>query len=323
LQIKITYNLARYAAAQRERHRGKYATNRFIGLVDTWCRLKAIAGQSGVIQGWQKQLADTSKVSISTTVLYRRLDALQREGWLTYVNDRITLKSWGDIHHMLGLPYKKEFFSHTTTTDRKQRFYWVYLAEAMDNKARQAYSVIKKVTKNHAVKAEVYNAIKQDGRIDTERCESDAAYFLQSLQGLYKSGFVHGGSKSYETLTLIRPFTTRSATGMGKAYNEDFTPTGKLGPQEKARYSMLGTYIKKAMARAMVAESVPISTLESDARERNPHCRVMWNKWNHTTFHAFCDDIRPLEARTDRAAAKMFKIPEDTATSGGTGRPNL
>lgn len=276
-----------------------------------------------MIQGWQKQLADTSGLSISTTVLYRRLDALQREGWLTYVNDRITLKSWGDIHHLLGLNYKKDFFTHTITTDRKQRFYWVYLAEAMDNKARQAYSVIKKVTKNHAVKAEIVNAIKQDGRIDTGRCESDAAYFLQSLQGLYQSGFVHGGSDSYEILTAVRPFTTRSATGMGKAYNDDATPTRKLGATEKARYSMLGTYIKQAMARAMVAECVPIDTLESDGRARNPHCRVMWNKWNHTTFHAFCDDIRPLGPRTDRAAAEMYKIPSTTAESGGTGQQNL
>jgi hypothetical protein len=288
-----------------------------MGLFDTWCRLKALSGYSSVIQGWQKQLTDSYAVlDISTTVLYRRLQALRAEGWLDYGTEKITLISWAELHRRLGLKYDKQFFTHNLIQEKKQKFYWIYLAEAQTNKARQAYCVSKKINKNHSVKATVYNELVKDENVDIALCESNPQYLCERLQSLYKDGFVNGGSNIYDTLVLIRPFTSRSSTGMGKEYHGDTTHTGKLEPHVKSRYSVLGAYIKQRMSSTLVSQNVGERTLESEARQRNPYCFVKWNKYNFTTFHAFCDEIEPAF----QEEAKIGDIPADLlAVIGGNG----
>jgi hypothetical protein len=318
MQIKITYQLARHVVTQRQQHR-RYYVNRQLGLFDTWCRLKALSGYSSVIQGWQKQLSDSHGIlDISTTVLYRRLQALRAEGWLDFYSDKIILISWAELHRRMGLKYDKQFFTHNLIQEKKQKFYWIYLAESQTNKARQAYMVAKQVNKNHSVKATVYNELVKDSSVDIALCESNPQYLCDKLQSLYKDGFINGGSEIYETLVRIRPFTSRSSTGMGKEYHGDITHTGKLEQHVKSRYSVLGAYIKQRMSSALVSQNVGVRTLESEARQRNPYCFVKWNKHNFTTFHAFCDEIEPAF----QEAAELAEVPADLlAEFSGNGSP--
>lgn len=206
--------------------------------------------------------------------------------------------SWAEMHRRLGLRYDRNFFTHKTDTRTKHRFYWIYLAEALDNRARQAYMIAKKVNKNHSVKATVYNELVKDSTVDIAQCESNPAYLCELLQKMYITGFIKGGSEIYGLLTAIRPFTSRSVTGMGKAYNDDIAPTNKLDPRTKCRYAMNGLYVKKAMAKAVIAQWIPQRHIVSEVRERNPYAQAKWNRYSFITFHAFCDELEQVQPFT-------------------------
>jgi hypothetical protein len=306
LQFKITYNLSKWAVKQRQQHVER-VVNPVIPLVDTWCRLKAIAGQSGCIKDYKSQLpAILPLLEICKKTLGSRLLEMERLGWISESIINIRLTSWHHIHLINGLKYDTNFFiKPQKIKEEKTTHYWIYLAESEDNKARQAYCISKQVNENHTIKADVYNQLKSMDGIDFQRCETDSKYLSATLFSLYKQSFV-SGSAIHDILVKIRPDTSRSVVKMGAVYNDDYyTHIKKLNRATKARYAMQGCYVKKKLKSEMLAFIVPGGTLESDTRQRNTDCHVRYNKHCQTTFTALCDTITARMDNTDPLPADL------------------
>lgn len=292
MTTKITYTLAAWATQQRE-VKSRYNTNAIIGAVDTFCRLKAFSGVSSCIHNWRKRKYEIAlKCEISTSTLMRRLTWLHDEGWIDKDRLSMRLQSWFTIHEHLGIAYDKIFFELPNKINNERRtFYWIYLAEIQDNKNRQAYMIIKKLNKNHELKAAIYAELKRKG-IDIVMCEKSTGHFLIQLQNLYIDSF-RFGSEIHDILVSIRPDTNRSCIGLGKAWtNENH---GRINRHDNKllydRLSMQASYVKKKMVKQKVAVVQQTGTIESDVRSRNKDCYVMYNKAEKSTFQAFCDDI--------------------------------
>lgn len=290
---KITYQLAAWATQQRYKA-DVYQVNQVIGAVDLFCRLKAFAGVSSCIKQWRKRKAEIAAAcEVSQTTLFRRLTWLHSEGWIDKDYSSMSLKSWHNIHEQLSIPYDKQFFEYPAKSNdnEKRTFYWIYLAEIVDNQERQDYMIAKKLNKNHNVKAELFAAMQQRG-VDLQQCEKSPSYLQAQLQALYIDSFVNG-SEIHDLLCVIRPDNNRSCVGMGKAWQSESNArlNRTTGKNEYDRLAMLASYIKKKMKVQGIAIIQRPGTIESDVRGRNKDCYVMYNKRNKTTFQALCDDI--------------------------------
>ncbi len=310
MQPKITYQLAAWATQQRFKNT-VYNTNAVIGAVDTFSRLKAFAGVTSCIKTWRKRKAEIAQVcKVSQSTLFRRINWLQQQGFINKDYSTLTLKSWHNVHEQLQLPYTKQFFTHPLIKENekeKQPFYWIYLAEIVDNKSRQDYMIIKKLNKNHNVKADLLAALQQQGA-DMQQCSNNPAYLLNQLQALYIQSFVVG-TEIHDLLIAIRPDNNRSCVGMGKAWQSETKSrlNRTTGKNEYDRLAMQASYIKKKMKQQGIAIIQRPGTIESEIRGRNKECHVMYNKHNKTTFQALCDDIAPIQ--TVNPANLQFPIP--------------
>jgi hypothetical protein len=307
VQPKITYQLAAWATQQR--YKGdSYAVNKVIGAVDTFCRLKTFAGVSSCVKNWRKRKAEIAeKCLISQSTLFRRMEWLHQQGWLNKDYSSLSLKSWHNVHELLEITYDKKFFTSPPKKENETHtHYWIYLAEIVNNKDRQDYMIIKKLNKNHNVKADLLAALKQQG-VDINKCES-TTYLLNQLQQLYIKSFVVG-SNIHELLCAIRPDNNRSCVGMGKAWQPEIVSrlNRTSAKNEYDRLAMLASYVKKKMKTQGVAIIQRPGTIESELRQRNSECHVMYNKHNKTTFQALCDDI--TVAQPVNASNLEFKIP--------------
>lgn len=304
--------------------RKDYRINSAIKLVDTWCRLKALAGYSSVIK--DVYALDTfDALECCPKTMRTRLCELQKLGWLTVSYKQVVLVAWKRLHHLLGMNFIPEWFVKPPKLDNeKTTHYWVYSAEIHANKESQTYMVCRKVAKNHAVEAEFYNELKGAGA-DIERCESDGQYLCAQLLKLYVNGFVNGGSASYELLRDIRPDTNRGILRLGIVYNDqdgDIEPR-KLSEADRLRYSMRGAYVKRMLVKEKLATVQQGGTVQSECRQRNKHCTVKYNKGEtaaakkygaFTTFTRLCDDTVP------RLAPPRSAVVAGKTTGKGAGK---
>jgi len=292
MEVKVTYNLARWVVSQRVQ-RNRYHVNPAIVLLDTWCRLKALAGYSSVIKDIDGCNALAFLEVKSKKTLYKRLADMQAMGWLSHCGSRVELVAWKKLHHLVGMGYKQEFYTKPQKiATEKTTHYWIYGAEIAENKAKQAYSVNKKIEENHEVKADMYNALRQSGA-DIQRCESDSAYLCNQLLKLYINGFIYGGSAIYPLLTEIRPDTNRSVVRLGMVYNDCLGELRKLSEQERLRYAMRGAYVKRQLVAQQLGKVQKGGKMESLCRQRNKHCKVLYKRSTNSTSQYICDDIAP------------------------------
>ncbi len=297
---KITYKFAQWLVSERYQNR-KYYTNGIIRLADTFCRLKAFTKDSSCIKQWRKRVKEIADVcEVSSRTLYTRLDQLQQHGWIDRDAADMRMISWHELHSRLGLAYDKKFFElPEKIKDEKRLYHWVYLAEIENNRQQQSAAIVRKLNKNHETKNKLMNELQRRGR-DVEYCSRNTAYLLDCLSDLYKDGFKFGSEIQF-ILNDIRPFTDRSCRGLGKAWHMDLPHV--IDRKEQIRVSMLASYVKKCMQQQQIGHVHKNTTIESLERTRNINCWVMWNRWNKSTFHAFCDTVQARQPQPKKAAA--------------------
>jgi hypothetical protein len=293
-------------------NRKRYATNRTVRLLDIFCRLKAWAGQSGLIRDhrtkWQQMI---SLCTCSINKLKPAIKELQRMGWL-YVDDHcIKLHAWQTVYEKCELDYNKKIDRIFTKPNRleneQQTHYWLYLADIEDNRKRQAHTVLQFYLQNSHIKLWLYGIIQQSGTTIAD-AEKDPSKLLVILQNEYLKSFHSRESEMHSTLVEHRPDVNRSVHGMAYAWNT---------------LPMNVCYVKKKLQSQKLAFVQKIGTIASPGWSRNKfaHQRhtqdgvkpmgVMWNKVRKVTFQSFCDDIVARKDFGGNDWANVVNAPTD------------
>jgi hypothetical protein len=293
IQIRVRHALAAWALRQ-SRIVNKYNTNQIVRLLDIWCRLKAYAGDSGLIkQRLSKMQEIAAFCECSMNKLRPALNELKRMGWLHMDGFCIQLKSEKKIYELCGLEYHRKidriFYKPEKIKDETHTHYWLYLADIADNKERQAYCFTQKLKLNPELKLWWYGVLQQQ-KISIQQAEKDNLLLAGAMLHLYRNNFHSKESEMFGWLVENRPDVNRGVLGMADAWN--------TAP-------MNVVYVKKKMQEQLIAFVQKIGTIGSSHWSHNKHCRVMWNKHKKQTFQAFCDDIVP---RSSTVGSEIFKI---------------
>ena len=275
LEIKIPFELARYAVSRRQLVT-RYETNQVIKALDTWLCLKADAPGS-LIQNWNKQkqwLLQLAKCSES--IFRHRLSILQSLKLINFDRHHIRLCSWDQLAGILNIDIAEKLTITYKLNDNAKIYHWLAAAEILDNQSRQAYMILKKVNKMPELNMILTGALIQYGA-DPNRL-NDGSYFLSMLKSMYLQDFIQV-TEIHDTLIDLRPDTNRCVKTMAAAW--------------KARHPMTISYWKKILQTAGIIDVSKLQ-VQSQQRIRNKHCKVLWLPGPKETLLCLCDQITIL-----------------------------
>lgn len=276
LTIKIPFELARYATAQRQLVT-RYETNQVIRALDTWLILKAEAPGS-FVQHWNKQKDHLLQLcKVSEAIFRHRLRILQDLKLLNFDRLHIRLCSWDQLAGILNIDINKKLTIQYSTNDKTKLYQWLIAAEIADNQNRQSYMILKQVNKIPELNMILTAALIKFGA-DRNRL-NDGSYFLTMLKSLYLQDFIRA-TEIHDTLINIRPDTNRGVKKIAEAW--------------KARHPMTATYWKKVLMDAGIIDVSKLQ-LQSQQRIRNKYCRVLWLPGPKETLLCLCDQITVLQ----------------------------
>lgn len=276
LTIQIPYDLARYAAGERQLVK-IYQTNQVIKAIGTWLVLKADAPGS-LIQSWNDQKQYLFKIcKCSESIFRHRLQLLKKMHLVTFDKNNIRLCSWKDLAAALNIDIENKFIINYEIDSKQKVHQWILATEITDNQSRQAYMILKTVKKNPELRMILIGAMLKAGA-DRNRLD-DQGYFIGQLHALYLQDFVRA-SDIHQELIEVRPDTNRSVKGMAAAWN--------------CKHAMTVSYWKKILSKAGIIDVAKMQVRSSE-RVRNKHCKVLWLKQAQETLLCLCDQITVLQ----------------------------
>lgn len=293
LTIKIPFELARYATAQRKTVT-TYDTNAIIKALDTWLILKSLSRPS-FLQSWNKQKSYLFKVCKCSESIFRsRLKQLQALELVEFDKNNIRLCSWSDMGSLLEIDTTQKITIKYDTTKPQRIQEWLIAAEIQHNKNSQDYKIIRKLQENPEVLEEIKNTMIGDGA-DKEKLK-EQSYFLNRLRSLYWQDFQEA-SYLHDVYVQIRPDNNRGVRGMARAWTPKQGTKEEIKAREIKNISRI-MYWKKKLIKAGIIYVYGLE-IESTTRTRNKHCHVLWlpeckkspRKDSFQTLLCLCDQI--------------------------------
>lgn len=278
LVITIPFDLAGYVTAQRKLVR-KYETNQVIKALDLWLVLKHET-TSGIIQDWNEQKSWLVGIAKCSESIFRhRLKVLQSLGIASYDRHTIRLCSWTRLAELFSIDTTQRLTIQYNFNDKQRVQEWLIAAEIQDNKNRQDIAIIAKLNKNPGINVRVSKALIAAGADESQL--SDMNYLLTWLRIVYRTDFI-AGSDLHEVMIDIRPDNNRGVKGMARAWN--------------AKSPVTVSYWKAVLSKSKVIDVGKLQ-VQSDTRQRNKECCVLWIKETKQTMLCLCDSIELIKPR--------------------------
>lgn len=273
-----------------------YKTNQRMRLLDIWCRLRAFAGVSSVIQQYPSQYKEmTAFCECSLSKLKAALKQLKEMEWIDMNEYCLRVHSEKRVYALCGLDYNKKidrlYYKPPKRENEKTTFYWLYVADIDDNRHRQAYKFHKATMQTPETKLWVHAELSRQGYNPDKA--TDPMFLAARMNDVYRNSFHGQESEMHEFFVEHRPDINRGVKGMGDAWN--------TCPQNVS-------YIKKKLFLQQLAVVQKIGTISSPGWSHNKYCRVMYNFKTKETFQHFCDDIVPRE-HFKPSETQQFQMP--------------